>query len=275
MNVDRRQAAWSLTRFAALTILFSALFSGLAVPWVHLPVWKIFRRCVSLGAAVALWISVKQWEHRSLGSFGLSGLRAGKRQFAAGVWLGIVVLAISLGIGVATGAYIPKTSLDQTRLWRTVVVFLPGAVLVSLLEELVFRGIILQRLLVFSRPLAVIASSMLYAVVHLKVPVVTPGAASLELVGLFLLGGLLSLCYIVTNQLYLSMGLHAALAYGVRMNKLVFEFPHSSVTWLMGNYRLANGVIGWVLLVVVAGAVAWWAWRNPRHHVAVPVRSSA
>jgi membrane protease YdiL (CAAX protease family) len=105
--------------------------------------------------------------------------------------------------------------------------------------------------------MAIAGSSVLYALVHLKTPMLT-AAAAYELTGLLLFGGLLSLCYLVTKQLYLSIGLHASLAYGVRVNKLLVEFPDASLAWLTGTSRLVNGLSSWILLLVVAVGVAWW-----------------
>lgn len=257
----RGEAAWSLVRFGLLTLLVSAALSLLAMPWTELPAWKVVRRCVSLAAALALWLSVTRWEGRSLRSLGVREARAGKRQFLIGLGIGVWALGLLLALGLASGTCVIHVTPDRFRLWRTVLTFIPGAVLVSVLEELVFRGFILQRLVVFSTPVAVAVSSLLYALVHLKASVLTVAAAS-ELIGLFIFGGVLSLCYLVTKQLYLSMGLHASLAYGVRVNKLLVEFPDASLAWLTGTHRLVNGVSSWALLLVLAVGVAWWGRRG-------------
>jgi len=108
-----------------------------------------------------------------------------------------------------------------------------------------------------STPLAVTVSSTLYAVVHLKTPEWT-FLTALELGGLFLLGCLLAFCYLRTQQLYLAIGLHASLAYGARLNKLLIEFSDPSMAWLVGTSRLINGVASWIALLVIGAAIAWW-----------------
>ncbi len=247
------------------TALISLLASLLVSPWIALTWWQVYRRCVSVGAAISLWLSVKVGEGRTFRSYGLGGVRAGKRQFLFGLTLGLGTVAVLLSIGLVIGVYRIVIVPDHWRIWRTVVGFLPVAVLVSLLEEIVFRGFILQQLQRCSTVLAVITSSALYAIVHVRIAEFT-FSMGLELIGLFLLGAILCLSYLTTGQLYLSMGLHAALAYAARVNKLIFEFPDSyaAVAWLSGTSRLINGVMVWIGLLGMAGIVVWWARSSHR-----------
>ena len=155
-----------------------------------------------------------------------------------GVWLvilmGLNILTgysgqISLGHGalVAAGAYITAILLDRT-----------------------------------ATPLAVAISGALYALVHLRDSSWT-AATYRELFGLFLLGGVLALSYLRTRQLYFAIGLHAALAYGARVNKLVIQIPDASLSWLTGTSRLINGVVSWIVLLCLGGLLVWWT-RAPR-----------
>ena len=243
-------------RFGLYSVLISLILSLVALPFVPLTWWRIFRRCASIGAFVSLWICVKNVEGRSLRSYGLSG--AGKWQILIGLLFGLSVLALMLGIGLASGVYVIELTPHPAKFWRVVLGFLPAALLISVLEELIFRGFLLQQLLSVSRPLAVILSSAVYAAVHLRSSTLTL-ATWMELGGLFLLGGVLSMSYLLTGRLYLSLGLHAALAYGARINKLLIGIPHTSLAWLVGTSRLVNGVMTWVAILLLAGLVAGWA----------------
>ena len=253
-----RSAWWSIIRFGIFVILISGILSVAALPLVNLSWWKIFRRCVSIASVISLWICIRGFERRSFQSYGLSHHQGGGRQLLFGLLLGLGALALMLGIGLATGLCRIALSPDRLKLYTVVLGFLPAAVLVSIVEELVFRGFILQQLLASSRTVAVIASSALYSVVHLKEPMFDLGTA-LQLGGLFLLGAVLSLAYLRTGQLYLSMGLHAALAYGARVNKLVIGFTDLSPSWLVGTSRLINGLASWVMLLGIGGVIVWWS----------------
>ena len=250
----------AVMRFGLCVLVVSLLLSAIASPWLNLSWWKVFRRCVSIAAALSLWLCNKVFDRRDLRSYGLVSLREGKRQLAFGLLVGLSALAMMLAVGLATGTCRFSISPDRIKLWRTVLGFIPAAALVGLLEELVFRGVILQHLARHSRAFAIAASSGLYALVHLKM--LSFGLQTwMELGGLFLLGGLLSLTYLWTQQLYLAIGLHASLAYGARVNKLLIEFPDTSRSWLVGTNRLVNGLTGWMALVAIGIAVMWWVRR--------------
>lgn len=253
------RSAWgAVGRFGLLVLAISLLLSVVALPWVHLPWWKIVRRCVSIAAAISVWLCITKFEGRSLRSYGFSAWgAAGKRQLLFGVLLGLGGLALMLGIGLAGGLCRIEVTPDRQRLWITALTFIPAAGLVGLLEELVFRGFLLQRLLACSTRAAVISSSAVYSLVHLKSP---PWSleTSRELVGLFLLGLVLAVTYLRTRQLYTAVGLHAALAYGARVNKLLVERTDASLSWLVGTSRLVNGLMSWVAILVILGIVLWW-----------------
>ena len=252
-----RSAWWAVVRFGVFVCLIGGLLSLAALPWVNLSWWKIFRRCVSIASVISLWLCIRKFERRSFESYGLSLHRGGGRQWLFGLLLGLGALGLMLGIGLATGLCRIALTPDRVKLYVVVLGFIPAVALISVLEELVFRGFILQQLLSQSRVVAVLASSTLYSLVHLKEPTLDVSTA-LQLGGLFLLGVALCLGYLRTGQLYLSMGLHAALAYGARVNKLLIEFTDLSLSWLAGTSRLVNGLAGWAMLLGIGGVLFWW-----------------
>ncbi|MBI4597951.1 MAG: CPBP family intramembrane metalloprotease [Candidatus Omnitrophica bacterium] len=251
---------WSVITFGLLTFAISVLLSVIVWPFVGLPWWKVFRRCVSIGAAASVLICVKVLERRTVRSYGFADAGKGMRQLLFGVVLGASTLAAMFGIGLWSGAY--HVSIDESPLkfWGTIIGLMPAMALVSVLEELVFRGVILQRLIVYSRPVAMFVSSALYAIVHLKTlaPTWSPWGPWFELFGLFLFGMILCVSFFLTGQLYLAVGLHASLAYGARVNKLLVEFPRPALNWLIGTNRLVNGVMNWMALLAMCGVMVWW-----------------
>ncbi len=259
-SVSRAVALWTIIRFGLWVFVLAGAMSLAVKPWVHLSLWMIFRRCVSIAAAISLWVSMARWEWKPVRACGLSSSRDGAEQLACGLLLGASILVFMLAMYLMTGVCHFNMAPDRVKLWHTLVGFAPAALLVGVLEELVFRGYLLRHLLPYSKPVACIASSLLYAVVHLKTPP-TEWMIWMELSGLFLLGVILSLSYLLTKQLYFAVGLHAVLAYGARVNKLVISFPNSSLPWLFGTSRLVNGLVSWVGLLLVWGILVWW-WRS-------------
>jgi membrane protease YdiL (CAAX protease family) len=232
----------------------SWLISGIVRQWIQLPWWTVFRRCVSVAAALILWVFMRRIHGQSVRSLGLGTFRQGKRQLIQGALLGfgavLLVGAVYLTTQICRVAIHP----DAWRVARTLIGFAPAAGLVAVLEELIFRGYVLQQLLACSKWLALTGSSAAYALVHLRPNPVWPSSA-FELTGLFILGWVLAHSVLHTRQLYLAIGLHASLAYCARVNKLLVEFTTPSLQWLCGTNRLVNGVVAWFVLIVVGRIV--------------------
>ena len=248
-----RRLTWFVLSIAAVSLLLSVV----ARVWIDLSWWKVFRRCVSVAAALTLWVFVRHVEGQSLRSLGLGSWKQGKWHVAQGVGLGLVAVLLMMGVYLAMGACRIAVDPDLQRVVRSLLGFIPAAGLVALLEELLFRGYVLQRLSAYSQPLAVVGSSAAYALVHLKTTFVWPNTG-FELVGLFILGCVLAQSVLRTKQLYLAMGLHAALAYCAVVNKRLVAFTAPSLQWLVGTNRLVNGVMAWLVLLGVGWVVARW-----------------
>ncbi len=251
-----------LLLFGASLFLIGSILSLLVKPWLNLSWWRIFRRCVSVASAASLWLIITKRERRTIRSYGLWWTKAGRRQLVSGLLLGCVTLALLFGIGFATGHYHLTITPDRQKLFTVLLGFLPAALLVGFLEELVFRGFVFQHLLSYSSPIALIVSSALYSLVHFKGGDMSLSVSLREFGGLFLLGVVLAISYLRTRQLYLAIGLHAALAYGARVNKLLVEMSGSSLTWWFGNSRLVTGLLGWAALLGIGAVVLWWT-RSP------------
>ena len=245
-----------LAGFVATIFAVSLVFSLLAKPWIHhFSWWKVFRRCVSISSLVALWVFMRYLHRQPIRSLGLGTWRTGKWPLLQGVTTGFGGALLLASIYLVSGACQIVVSLDSAKLWGTVIGFLPGAMLVATLEELIFRGYILRQLLAYSVPLAIASSSTAYALVHMPTVFEWPGTG-LELVGLAILGGVLALSALRTGQLYLAIGLHAALSYCARVNKLLLGFPYPNLQWLVGTNRLVNGVIAWFILLIIGLFIA-------------------
>jgi len=255
-NVTCRHALRRLVWFTMSIAAVSALVSLFLTIWIDVSWWKVFRRSVSVSAAIVLWLFIKYTPGLSFRSLGFGPWRAGKRQVLDGLVLGCGLVLLVGTLYLVTGACRIAVHPDTLRVWRTLLGFLPAAGLIAILEESIFRGFVLQQLLVCSRLVAAAGSSAAYALVHLKPNLMWPHSA-FELTGLFILGWVLTISVFRTNQLYVAIGLHASLAYWARVNKLLIEFPDLSLQWLVGTSRLVNGVAVWVALLVLGGVIAW------------------
>lgn len=254
------RTAWlRVLAFTLATASLAGILSWAVRPWIDLPWWKVFRRCVSISAAISLVIMLRFVDRKPFRALGLGPWSYGARDLFRGLLLGMGAVVLVGGAYLMVGACRFSIHPDAWRVWRTVIGFLPAAMLVAVLEECIFRGYIMHQLLAYSPLWAILGSSVSYAVVHLKSAFVWP-AAVFELIGLWILGIVLAVSRLRTGQLYLAIGLHAALAYWARINKLLVAFPDSSITWLVGTNRLVNGVVVWLAL----GAIGWMIARGGR-----------
>ena len=264
----------AVLQFLGLTAGLAVLFSLLVLPWVDLSWWQVVRRCVSVASATSLWICIRYIEHRSFADYGLNWSKQGRRQLLFGITLGIAALVAVFGGWLGSGEGELVISGNHLKLWRTLLGFVPAAALIGTLEELVFRGYLLQHFRRYSTFGAVVLSSALYSIVHVK-NLDPRHIHSLELVGLFILGCTLCAAYLWSERLWLSISLHAVLAYGARVNKLLFSVnPHYA--WLIGTSRIINGMTSWGLLLLITGAI-WLFMRRPglRDGEKSPLRQSS
>ncbi len=253
-NIGRSGGASRLLWFALAIGLMSLLLSLVIHPYVQLSWWKIFRRSASVSAVATLFMTIRYIRPQSLRSLGLSSWKDGKFEFLFGLFLGFgAILVISTGYLTAR-VFQVAVDPDRAQVALRLFALLPAVGLIALVEELIFRGYILEQLLSYSSSFAVVGSSLAYALVHLRSYFEWPHTL-LELLGLFFFGCVLALSRLRTKRLYLGMGLHASLAYCALTNKWLVTFPHARLHWLVGTSRLVNGLIPWLVLAGVAWVI--------------------
>jgi membrane protease YdiL (CAAX protease family) len=71
-----------------------------------------------------------------------------------------------------------------------------------------------------------------------------------SIIGLFLVGVVLSYAYIRTKSLYLSIGLHAGWIFLIKENKVFFDHVKTNREWLFGDSKIITGVLGWSFLII-------------------------
>ena len=174
-------------------------------------------------------------------------------------------------------------------LLRKIPEFAVTGVLVALLEELFFRGVMFRAMLRdWGTTWAFTVSSAIYGVLHCisggyrVVPGWDP-AIGLHLVrvfftdaggsvwpdirltlGLFLLGWLLAYLYLRTGSLWASMGLHAGIVFFSKTMKKLIGRGDGFPEWLLGDSLfIVSGVLCWLLLLAALWAVARLAPRGP------------
>ena len=239
------------------------------------PFRKFFHRGLLIAALVLLWPTARWLQISSVRALGLSPnphrWRDAWAGFAAAFFMMCVLGAVLLGLGVSGW----RTEIPWIGIGKVAV----SAVVVSILEEWLFRGAILGLLAraMHSRT-ALFLSSALFSILHFLKPdtasppavhwltgfTLIPGAFAqfrepwLVLGGfttLFCVGWILGWVRLRTRSLGLAIGLHAGWVFGMMgFSKITERRILDTLPWFGENLSIG---IGSVIVVCLTGALVW------------------
>lgn len=286
-------------RRLALVLLASLLASCVLAPWVALligalrdslpgmrdaldfPFDRIMRRVVLVTALLLLFLERRSLRISSFATMGFRDASRARSLLFRGWVLGAGSLAAMLCVMTVCGSRRPGVFFSgpgelALELGKA---FLTGAV-VAVIEEVFFRGFVLQSLLRdLSRPAAVIAMSAFFAIVHFFnasdmpipssfdpllgfkavayffAPLLKPAEVMPGFIGLFLFGAVLGVAVLRTGSLYLAIGIHAGCVFGVKAEGLFLDRAGGVAPWFFGDGRIVTGVFGWIVLLAMLGAL--------------------
>lgn len=214
-----------------------------------------YSKILSRTATVILFISLiwfrKKIDKKNIRSLGLENFLEKKeylwKGFLAGILSLTLVVAVKVFWGVSTWS--PKT-LGFSELLLSVY-FLGVVVCIGFVEELFFRGYLLQSwIMELGEKKAALYTSLFFSTTHFIRPISDPMVLIPEFIGLFLVGYSLSLAWIYTRSLYLSIGIHAGWVYVVKMQSFFVDpIPHD-MHWVFGGDRLVTGITSWLCMFV-------------------------
>lgn len=238
---------------------------------------RVIRRIMLAAAVIIIFLFRKQL---MIGSSTLAGIKNTKgwwEHLQMGFLLstGIFILYTSfLFISGVKTLEIDATSITDLALQLLKILLIAGVV--GCVEEIFFRGFILQSFLQDMQMVsAVCASSLFYSLLHFfkaKLLVSTGFQPFIgfiivyksfayiivnfttilpSIIGLFLVGVVLSYAYLRTKSLYFAIGLHAGWIFLLKTNSLFFDHVAIHPTWLFGDSKVVTGVLGWILLIVM------------------------
>jgi membrane protease YdiL (CAAX protease family) len=237
-------------------------------------------------ALVGLWPLVKNLGFNSQREIGLINPRGQEKKFLGGFFLGLVSLAVIAGLAFAFHAREWNSKVSGAEALHKLLGAAATAIVVSILEEILFRGALFGALRkVFHWILALVISSMFYAIMHyfksadIAGPVtwlsglrllplmfqnmgdlhaVVPGFFNLTLAGI-----LLGWAYQRTGNLYCSIGLHAGWIFWIKSYAIVSSSARGADLWWWGSGSMAI-VNGWIALPVLLLTVLAFAWKTRR-----------
>ncbi len=239
---------------------------------------KVMRRIMMVVALIVFIVFRKSLRFGTLISSALK-LRPGFfRQFLLGLSMAVLLILIYYGIGLISGAWIIHMDYDSAGIIiLKIVEYALIACLIGIIEEIFFRGYLLQSFQEnMSLPKAVCVCSLIYSILHFfKADVLVStgfqpfvGFTTMAqffkpiffeflknlpaIVGLFLVGVVLSYAFIKTKSLYLSIGLHAGMVFMVKADTMFISRVRKEHVLLFGSgSKLITGVLVWFLLIFI------------------------
>lgn len=154
-----------------------------------------------IGTVLLIWLFVKYVDKKDFVWLGFYKSHVLKDTII-GILIGFVIMALGLALLIFNHQItIKSVDFSFSGLSLTIALF----VCVAIGEELLVRGYILNNLMAsFNKYVALVLSSTLFAAMHL----LNPNVDILSMVGLFVAGLLLGLCYVLTKNLWLPIALH-------------------------------------------------------------------
>lgn len=237
---------------------------------------RVMRRIIMAVVLILIFLLRKQLMIGSLIMRGIKPVREWRKQLQTGFLLGAGMFIFYVGILWISGiqTFQPDDKSFTDILVRLLTLLLIAG-LVGCIEELLFRGFIFQSMLVDMRTVsAVCVSSLFFSLLHFfkvkyfvstgiqpcigfvviyqsfKNIIVDFSAIWPSLIGLFLVGAVLSYSCLRTKSLYLAIGLHAGWVFLIKTNKLFFDHhAGKKAEWLFGDNYIVTGVLGWIFLI--------------------------
>jgi membrane protease YdiL (CAAX protease family) len=253
-----------------------------AAPQERIPFSRIFNRFFMISGVLLFFACRSLLKIESPAQLGLMPTTRAARDLANG-------LVLALGSMIALGWIMSLADVYQSffRLSLSATVeqcikaILSGFT-VGILEEVFFRGIIFRGLLEDWKPLpAFLVANLFYSALHFVkpgeryfltgiepwagfrhlfstfAPFFEPAEIAPGLIGLLLIGIVLSYAFARTGTLYLAIGLHAGWVIAIKTIRVFGDYRAEDLGWLFGSSdpKIVSGVVTWAGIILVGVAV--------------------
>ncbi len=236
---------------------------------------KIFNRLIMILTVVTAFFFLRK-QKISWQSFGFDFSGPWKRLASYGFIFGIGLVLSMVALEVILGPRYVRDSMNFSDMIQRFAKGMASGIAVGIVEEFFFRGFIYRWLAVrMNAATAVALSSAFYSLAHFldngqifipKHPGIKDairllfgyleplffhtGTVLPEFFGLFLFGVLLSVAYLRTQSLFLSIGIHAGCVLVIKWQHSFFRVGSDAFHVLYGRPPLYDGPVEWVFLVV-------------------------
>jgi len=259
-----------------------------AAPQDRVPFSRFFDRFFMISGILLFFIYRPLLKINSPSQLGLTPRKRALSDIGIGLCLALgsmVVLGFFMWVAQAYEPFF-RLSLGET-VERCFKAILTG-ITVGFLEEIFFRGIIFRGLLEDWKPLpAFVAANLFYSALHFVkpgeeyfltgidpwagfrhlfstfAPFLEPAEIAPGIIGLLLIGIVLSYGFLRTGTLYLSIGLHAGWVIAIKTVRVFGDYRAEDLGWLFGSSdpKIVSGVVTWAGILLV-GLAVYWITRN-------------
>ena len=249
----------------------------------RVPFSRVFNRAFMIVGVILFFASRRHLMPSRLKKLLAVGFSTACRGFLAGCGLALGSMALLLAVMTLADVYTPFFRMSLARSLERLASALASGLFVGLMEEIFFRGLLFLGLLETGRPLkAYVLANLFYSALHFIKPgedyfldrldplagfrhllttfepFLDPRALLPGLIGLFLIGVVLSYALARTRNLYLSIGLHAGWIIALRTVRVFGDFNRQDLGWAFGSTdpKIVSGVVTWLGIGLVALAVS-------------------
>ncbi|HJU60660.1 MAG TPA: CPBP family intramembrane glutamic endopeptidase [Candidatus Binatia bacterium] len=276
-------------------------------PHDRIPFSRIFNRFFMISGILLFFVCRSLLKIESPAQLGLVPKTQAAHDIIAGLVLALgSMLALGWTMSLAD-VYQPFFRLPLSESVEQCVKAILAGFTVGVLEEIFFRGIIFRGLLEDWKPLpAFLVANLFYSALHFVkpgeryfltgiepwagfrhlfstfAPFFEPAEIAPGLIGLCLIGIVLSYAFARTGTLYLSIGLHAGWVIAIKTIRVFGDYRGEDLGWVFGSSdpKIVSGVVTWAGIILVGLAVHWLT-RNraslyaPNHTVRIAVTREA
>ena len=259
---------------------FAARWPGLLEERV--PFARVFNRAFMILGVILFCVTRHHLIPSQLKKLLAIGSSTARRGLFVGCGLALASMALLLAVMTLADVYTPFFRLSLARSLGRLASALASGLFVGFMEEVFFRGLLFLGLLEAGRPLrAYVLANLFYSAIHFVKPgedyfldrldplagfrhLVTtfepfldPIALLPGLIGLFLIGVVLSYALARTRNLYLSIGLHAGWIIALKTVRVFGDYSRQDLGWAFGSTdpKIVSGVVTWLGILLVALAV--------------------
>lgn len=255
-------------------VQWAAEVSSIIQPLAEKPFHRFVSRSLLILALAGLWPFLRLIGTRTWNDVGIRRFASEWRFVRQGLFLGFATLAVIVLIVLVWDVRTLNDRHTASRIFEHVCNAAIAAFVVSILEEVLFRGAIFGSLRkAVSWRTALLVSSFIYATVHflgrpeptdpvewtsgfIALGAMVQNFANFEklipgLVNLSLAGAILGCAYQRTGTLHFSIGLHAGWIFWLKSYGFLFKERDPLQPWFWGTNKLIDGWLATLVLLVL------------------------